>query len=201
LSTVWNDPASSIEIKKRITRTLIREIVVRVEDDRLQGMIHWHGGDHTVLDIATRVRGRWRDTKEANAGAETAALITVLVRMMPDASIAAVLNRLGRRTINGLSWTAGRVQLFRNDHHLLVYREGERHDRDELMLNEVVEELGVSEMTVIRMIHTETLPARQVCPGTPYLILHKDLELPGVRSAPHKAPVSADIRQTAIELQ
>jgi hypothetical protein len=72
-------------------------------------MIHWHGGDHTVLDIATRVRGRWRDTKEANAGAETAALITALVCMMPDSSIAAVLNRLGKRTINGLSWTSGRV--------------------------------------------------------------------------------------------
>ncbi len=201
LSAVWNDQASSIELKKRITRTLIREIVVRVEDDRLHGMIHWHGGDHTALDIAIRVRGRWRDTKEANAGAETAALITALVRMMPDPSIAAVLNRLGKRTTNGLSWTASRVQLFRNDHHLLAYREGERADRGELMLDEVVEELGVSKMTVIRMIHTKTLPARQVCPGAPYLILRKDLELPSVRSAPPKAPVSADIRQTSMELQ
>ena len=69
------------------------------------------------------------------------------------------------------------------------------------MLNEVVEELGVSKMKVIRMIHTKTLPARQVCAGAPYLILRKDLELPGVRSAPPKAPVSADIRQTAMELQ
>jgi DNA invertase Pin-like site-specific DNA recombinase len=201
LSAVWNDPASSIEIKKRITRTVIHEIVVRVEDDRLHGMIHWHGGDHTVLDIATRVRGRWRDTKEANTEAETAALITTLVRMMPDSSIAAILNRLGKRTIGGLSWTAGRVQLFRNDHHLLAYREGERADRGELMLDEVVQELRVSKMTVIRMIHTKTLPARQVCPGAPYLILRKDLELPGVRPAPPKAPVSADIRQTAMELQ
>ena len=202
LSAVWNDQASSVEIKRqKIARTLIREIVVRVEGDRLHGMIHWHGGDHTVLDIATRVRGRWRDTKEANAGAETAALISALVRMMPDTSIAAVLNRLGKRTINGLSWTAGRVQMFRNDHHLLAYRVGERADRGELMLDEVVQELRVSKMTVIRMIHTKTLPARQVCPGAPYLILRKDLELPGVRSAPPKAPVSADIRQTAMELQ
>jgi DNA invertase Pin-like site-specific DNA recombinase len=201
LSAVWNDEASSIEIKKRIIRTVIREIVVRVEDDRLHGMIHWHGGDHTVLDIATRVRGRWRDTKEANTGAETAALITASVRMMPDSSIAAVLNRLGKRTISGLTWTAGRVQLFRNDHHLLAYREGERHDRGELMLNEVVEELGVSKMTVIRMIHTKTLPARQVCPGAPYIILRQDLELPGVRPTQPRSPVSSDIRQTALLLQ
>ena len=201
LSAVWNDQASSIEVKKRITRTVIREIVVRVEGDRLHGLIHWHGGDHTALDVATRVRGRWRETNEASTEAETAALITALVRMMPDSSTAAVLNRLGKRTIRGLSWTAGRVQLFRNDHHLLAYREGERLDRGELMLNEVVDELGVSKMTVIRMIHTKTLPARQVCPGAPYIILREDLELPGVRSAPPKAPVSPDFRQTTMELQ
>ena len=49
--------------KPRITRTVIREIVVQVDDDRLHGMIHWHGGDHTALDVATRVRGRWRETR------------------------------------------------------------------------------------------------------------------------------------------
>ena len=69
------------------------------------------------------------------------------------------------------------------------------------MLNEVVQELGVSKMTAIRMIHTKALPARQVCPGAPYVILLKDLELPGVRSVPPKSPVSADIRQTAMKLQ
>ncbi|MGD0107048.1 MAG: hypothetical protein ABSC06_23870 [Rhodopila sp.] len=55
------------------------------------------------------------------------------------------------------------------------------------MLDEVVQELRVSKMTVIRMIHTKTLPARQVCPGAPCIILRKDLELPSVRSAPPKA--------------
>jgi DNA invertase Pin-like site-specific DNA recombinase len=201
LPVAWNDKDSSIEIKKRIVRTVIREIVVRAEDNRLHAMIHWHGGDHTALDVATKVQGRWRGLKEAGAAEETAALVTALVRMMPDSSIAAVLNRLGKQTIGGLSWTAARVQLFRNDHHLLAYREGERADRGELMLDEVVEELGVSKMTVIRMIRTNTLPARQVCPGAPYVVLRKDLELPGVRPVPPTVPVSADIRQCAMELQ
>ncbi len=124
-----------------------------------------------------------------------------MVRMMPDSSIAAVLNRLGKRTISGLSWTESRVQLFRNDHHLLAYREGERADRGELMLDEVVRELGVSKMTVIRMIHTKTLPASQVCPGAPYVIRRQDLELPGVRSAPPMPPVSADLRQATMKFQ
>jgi excisionase family DNA binding protein len=183
LPPAWNDRASSIEIKKRIVCTVIREIVVRAEDDRLHATIHWQGGDHTVLDVATRVRGRWRDPKEANTEPQTAALITTLVRMMPDSSIATVLNRLGKRTVSGLSWTTGRVQLFRNDHHLLAYRPGERAARGELMLDEVAEELGISKMTVIRMIHSQTLPARQVCPGAPDIILRQDLDMPGVRPA------------------
>ncbi|PPQ33468.1 recombinase family protein [Rhodopila globiformis] len=201
LSVVWNDPASSVEFKKRIIRTVVREIVIRAEDNRLHAMIHWHGGDHTALDVATKIRGRWRDIEHAGTEAETAALITALVRMMPDSSIAPVLNRLGKRTIAGLSWTAARVQLFRNDHHLLAYRDGERIDRGELVLDEVAGELGVSKMTVIRMIHNKTLPARQVCPGAPYVILRQDLELPGVRSAPVIPPVSADLRQATMEFQ
>jgi DNA invertase Pin-like site-specific DNA recombinase len=201
LPCAWNDPSSSVEIKKRIIRTVVREIVVRAEDNRLHAMIHWHGGDHTALDVATKVRGRWRDIQEAGAEAETAALITALVRMMPDSSIAAVLNRLGRRTVGGLSWTADRVQLFRNEHHLLAYRDGERIARGELVLDEVVRELGLSKMTVIRMIHTKKLPARQVCPGAPYVILRQDLDLPGVRSAPPIPPVSGDLRQAMMEFQ
>ncbi len=201
LQTAWNDPASSMEIKKRIIRSVIREIVVQVADDRLHVVIHWHGGDHTSLDVATRLRRRWRGVNDAQAEAETAGLITTMVRMMPNSSIAAVLNRLGKRTIGGLSWTESRVQLFRNDHHLPAYREGERADRGELMLDEVVRELGVSKMTVIRMIHTKTLPASQVCPGAPYVIRRQDLELPGVRSVPPMPPVSADLRQATMKFQ
>jgi excisionase family DNA binding protein len=201
LPTAWNDRTSSLEIKKRIVRTVIREIVVRADDDRLHATIHWQGGDHTALDVATKVRGRWRDPKEADTEPQTAALITTLVRMLPDSSIAAVLNRLGKRTVSGLSWTSGRVQLFRNDHHLLAYHHGERTARGELMLDEVAEELGVSKMTVIRMIHNKTLPARQVCPGAPYIILRHDLALPGVRPANLISPVSAVLRQTTMELQ
>jgi hypothetical protein len=53
-----------------------------------------------------------------------------------------------------LGWTAGRLQMFRNDHHLRAYRHGERIARGELMLDEVAAEVGVSKMTVIRMKST-----------------------------------------------
>ena len=40
---------SDIELKKRIVRTLIREIIIRVEGAMVNAVVHWEGGDHTRL--------------------------------------------------------------------------------------------------------------------------------------------------------
>ena len=53
-------------------------------------------------------------------------LIRSLARLLSDASIAALLNRLGKRTIKGNTWNAVRLRAFRDDHDIAVYRDGER---------------------------------------------------------------------------
>jgi hypothetical protein len=45
------------------------------------------------------------------------------------------------------------------------YREGERRERGELVLDEATQELGISKMTAIRLIQDKLPPARQACPG------------------------------------
>ena len=47
LDRAWNTPGVTNETKKRIIRTLIDEIVVRVEDNELALIIRWHGGSHS----------------------------------------------------------------------------------------------------------------------------------------------------------
>jgi hypothetical protein len=47
LPRVWNHPDASIEIRKRILRAVLMEIVVTIEGDRLCLIVHWQGGDHT----------------------------------------------------------------------------------------------------------------------------------------------------------
>ena len=201
LPAAWHHPAASVELKKRILRTAIHEIMVRVEGDQLTLFIHWQGGDHTALDIARKVRGNWRDPKLADAQPQILAAITQLARMIPDSSIAAVLNRLGHRTIGGLSWTAARVENFRCKNNIPAYRPGERAERGELMLDDVMQELGLSKMTVIRMIHAGKLPARQIFPGAPYIIRREDIDAPTVRHPRQERPVSADQQQLTLELQ
>ena len=56
--------------------------------------------------VGKRATGRHRYTTDA----ETETLITGLARQMPDMAIAALLNRLGRRTGKGNSWKESNVR-------------------------------------------------------------------------------------------
>jgi hypothetical protein len=63
---------------------------------------------------------------------ETVQLVRELARLLPDHSIAPVLNRLGIRSARGHSWTQLSVRNFRGTHRIAAYREGEREQRHEL---------------------------------------------------------------------
>ena len=101
LPRVWNHPAASTQIRKRILRTVLKEIVVTIEGDRLCLMVHWQGGDHTRLEVVKNRIGQNR----FKTAMETVQLVCELARLLPDHSIAPVLNRLGIRSARGHGWT------------------------------------------------------------------------------------------------
>src|SRR4029077_14298919 len=105
LQTAWTSTGVAPETRKRIVRTLIDEIIVRVEDNALALVIRWHGGDHSALKVKKNRTGqhRW------SAAGETVDLVRTLARQMPDKAIAAVLNRAGKTTGRGNGWTQSRV--------------------------------------------------------------------------------------------
>ena len=198
LPRLWNHPAAASEIRKRILRAVLKEIIVTVAADRLHVVLHWQGGDHTRLEVAKNRTGqnRWK------TDVETVQLVRELARILPDHSIAPLLNRLGIRSAKGQSWTQLRVRNFRAAHRIAVYREGERAARHELILSEAASRLGVHRMTVIRLIRDGLLPARQPCVGAPYVIREDDLDRPAVRHALATGrPVSPDRRQESLSFQ
>src|SRR5690606_34838630 len=129
---LWHHPGATAETQKRILRTLIVEIVVRLVDDTIQLVIHWQGGDHTRLAVPKNRSGKHRWI----TAAQTNDLIRTLARQQPDGGIAAILNRAGERTGKGNTWTEARVRSHRNCHGIPVYREGEMIERGELTLEE-----------------------------------------------------------------
>jgi len=198
LPALWNDAAASIETRKRIVRAVLKEIIVTVETGRLHLVLHWQGGDHTRLEVLKNRSGQNRYKTDV----ATEQLVRELARLLPDHSIAPVLNRLGIRSARGQTWTQLRVRNFRGAHQIPVYREGERAERHELILGEAASRLGVSKMTVVRLIRDGLLPARQVCAGAPYVIREDDLARPTIRQAIARVrPISADPRQEILSFQ
>ena len=106
------------------------------------------------------------------------------------------------RTAKGHTWTQQRVCVFRNDHNIALFRDGERAERGELILHEAAKRLSVSKMTVVRLIKDGVLPAKQSCVGAPYVIREIDLDLQGVRRALQNGrAVSTDPRQRSFDYQ
>lgn len=177
LEHAWNAPGVTSATRKRIIRTLIEEIIVRVEDDALSLIIRWQGDDHTALRVRKNRAGqhRWR------TDADVVELVTVLARQMPDQAIAAVLNRAGKKTGRGNGWTRSRVCWLRNHRDIAPYRDGERLARGEVTLDEAAEALNVSAATIRRIINEGLLPASQLCKGAPWVIRASDLARPDIR--------------------
>ncbi len=163
--------------RKRIIRAVVREIVVRVEDDQIKLMVHWQGGDHTALAVRKNKAGhhRWSSAPDLDP------LIRALARQLPDKDIASLLNRLGKVTGRQNGWTQSRVCMFRNHRDIVPYRKGDRAARGEHTMQEAAEILGVRPMTVLRMIRAGHLPAEQYCKGAPWVIRREDIERPDIQ--------------------
>lgn len=179
LQKAWCSSSVTSETKKRIIRTLIDEIIVRVEDSALDLVIRWHGGDHSALKVKKNRSGQHRWAAEG----DTVDLVRALARQMPDKAIASVLNRTGKTTGRGNGWTQSRVCSLRSHNAIATYREGERRARGEATLDEAAAALSVSPSTVRRLIYDGQLSANQLCKGAPWIIRAADLERSDVKRA------------------
>jgi excisionase family DNA binding protein len=200
LEQAWSHPAATTATRKRIVRAVLNEIVVRIDDGYIDLVLHWQGGDHTALRVRKNATGRHRWT----VAEETEVLIRELARLMPDKTIAALLNRAGKPTGRNNGWTQNRVCTFRNHRGIEVYRDGERLQRGEMTLEEAADRLNVSTMTVLRMIRRGAIPARQLCKGAPWVIKVADIDTEAARHEAdnqRRVPLTADPSQQALVFQ
>jgi len=116
LAKAWDSPGVSVETRKKIIRLLVKEIIIDIIDETLALVIHWQGGDHTEMKVKKNKVGQTRWTTEAGV----IDLVRVLARQLPDNAIAAILNRSGKTTAHGASWTRTHVRGLRNTHGIAV---------------------------------------------------------------------------------
>src|SRR5216684_3867568 len=128
LPSLWDDPRSLPEHKKRLLRIALKEIIATCEGETLRLILHWQGGDHTQVEFQKIGTGRHRYVTDE----DLVEIVGMLARIEPDTRIASILNRNQRRTAHGDDWTAKRICSLRNNHAIPVYREGERQARSEM---------------------------------------------------------------------
>jgi len=176
LLSLWQHPAAPVELKKRILRTVLEEIVVNNSDDPPQHVLqlHWKGGVHTELRVARNGTGQHRRVADDKA----VELITELSKICDDKTIAVVLNRLGYRTGQGQTWRVHHVWNVRHGRQLPNYR----HTGEWLTLEATALELGVSNTVIKRLIAEGVLPATHVVDYAPWVIKRTDLQQPAVQA-------------------
>ena len=175
---VWQSEACPMELKKKIARTVIEEVLVDLDEDTdtLCFTIHWKGGTHTTFEM---------DKPRSPVGRQTAVQDLELIRRMAvrygDDEIARVLNKLGRRTGKGKRWTQERVHTARRNHSIPGQRR-RKPDPEILTLSGAAKHCGVSDTTLRKLVDAGILHADQVAPWVPWEIRRSELEAEPVYS-------------------
>ena len=179
LSVAWYHSAAPAEIKKRVLRTVLSEIVVDVADEppELRMWLHWQGGVHTMLRVPKNRTGQHRRCTDR----KVVDLVRELAKVCSDENIAAILNRLGYRTGAGNTWIQSRVCSLRAYNKISAIDSKNR--RNWLTMADTAKELGISTQSVRKLIQQKILPAKQVVAYAPWVIERKNLEIPDVQEA------------------
>jgi hypothetical protein len=172
--SVWDDPATDIRLKKRIVRTLIREVIVDVDGaaGEIILVIHWRGGVHTELRVARRRRGQ-NSVQTSKAVVET---IESLARICSDDLIAGMLNRNGLQTGRGNRWTKERVTALRSHHHIPCYSKDKRVAEGWMNLTEAAAYLGLCASTLRMAVERGEVDAEHPLPDGPWIFSRQALK-------------------------
>lgn len=169
LAQAWKAPTTTDRDRKELLRTLLEEVNVSVDkaENRVRLILRWRGGLVSQLQFEPARRRR----SPLRTDEETVALLGRLARHYPDAVIAGILNRQGRRTGRGLSFTANRVGSLRRQRQIPRFRPPANPVTGELVtVQKAAEILGVAASTVHRWLADGFIAGEQITPGAPWQI-------------------------------
>ena len=169
LATVWHAETTTQRDRKELLRTLLEEVIVKVERDKAVARLtlRWKGGALAEIDLALpRSRPATIRTDE-----DTIALVRRLAALYPDAVIAGILNRQGRTTVYGHRFEAGRVGNLRRHWDIPCFEPSAARAEGELLtIKKAAAVLGVAPSTLHRLLNAGIIPGEQLTPNAPWRI-------------------------------
>ena len=174
---VWYSDRCPMELKKKILRTVIEEVIVDLDEetDTLRFVIHWKGGNHTQFEMPRPMSGVGQKTAD-----EDLEIIRKMAVRYGDDEIANVLVKLGRRTGKGKRWNQQRVATARRNHGVPGQKRS-KPNPEILSMGQAARYCEVSQTTIKRLVSSGVLPKEQVVPWAPWEIRRVDLDSEPVR--------------------
>jgi hypothetical protein len=169
LEQVWTAPTTSARDRKELLRTLLAEVIIKVDRPaaRAELTLRWRGGALTDLAIPLP-RSTYRPLRTDE---QTLTLLRRLAVHYPDAMIASILNRQGRRTARGARFTAISVASLRQHWHIPRYQPPpEPPDGELVTVTEAARQLGIAPSTLHRWLQDSFIGGEQLTPGAPWQI-------------------------------
>jgi DNA invertase Pin-like site-specific DNA recombinase len=171
LGQVWDAPTTTDKDRKQLLRTLVEEVNITARrddpDPHARLILRWKGGAISELTVPLR-----RPQPKIRTDDDTVDLVRRLAVHYPDAIIAGILNRQGRRTPRGLSYTAGRVQGLRHYWGIPRHQPPTSASAEGELLNvaQAARQLGIAPSTLLRWLNDGFIAGEQVTPGAPWRV-------------------------------
>jgi hypothetical protein len=179
LGSVWSAPTTTDKDRKQLLRTLLEEVNITVHRDDVEPhadlILRWKGS--AISELAVPLR---RPQPTIRTDEDTIDLVRRLAVHYPDAKIAGILNRQGRRTARKSSFTASRVQSLRHHWKIDCHQPGDQPQEGELLnVTAAATQLKIAPSTLLRWLNDGFVAGEQITPGAPWRIRLTD-ELRGM---------------------
>ena len=199
LEDVWYDESADGRLKQQVVRLLVEHVMADLDEERDEVVlwVKWSGGHHTELRSARRVR-------PVSTTWDLSAILETLRKILDDASISRTLNRHRVPSSEGNgTWTAEEVTAHRERLTIACFDEKLKESEGWLTQKETATYLGISPMSVSRLISTNILPAEGLA-CLPQVIRQSDLTNKAIQVAIRKikthgnAPLPTDPKQQTL---
>jgi predicted DNA-binding transcriptional regulator AlpA len=169
LPRVWSALTTTDRDRKELLHLMLDEVVIAVKraDAAAHLTLRWHGGLLSEINVPLP-RSHPAPIRIAD---DTIDLLRRLATLYPDAVIAGVLNRQGRKTVTGLSFTISRVSSLRTSWKIPCFEPSkETHDGECMTVKRAAQTLGLAPSTLHRWLNDGFIAGEQVAPGAPWRI-------------------------------
>jgi hypothetical protein len=169
LRRVWAAPTTTDRDRKGLLRSLLEEVVIAVDRAKFRAdlTLRWRGGAISELEVGLPRS----NPPTVRTDEDTIALVRRLAAHYPDAIIAGILNRQGRRTARGHRFTAPLVGNLRRYWKIPRFVPAADPPEGQLVnVRQAAKILGTAPSTAHRWLNDGFIAGEQLTPGAPWRI-------------------------------